>query len=273
MTKNKVLLLVDNLEIVSNLKGKDNITFLFPLTGFSIGFKKTFTLEEIKENAYIFVNRIMNNKDIEELKNILKNLPANINGIVFDDIGVLNILLELKLPIKKILFQNHVNCNYRSIEAFLEYVDSVLVSPDITIPEIEEILKKAPKPLVLYTFGFIPIMYSRRTLITNYNEEFKKKVGLLANLEEPITKNKLKIIENQEGTVIYPDKPFNALELKKLKNVLFFLVNTTYLSNEEVIKVIENLTSDTIDTLEEIYSYKYLSQEETIVKIKEGQND
>lgn len=272
MMQNNILLLVDNLEIVSNLKERDNITFLFPLKDFSIGFLKTFTLSEIKEDAYIFLNRILDNCDIDNLRDILSNLSDNIKGIVFDDIGVLNILLELKLPLKKILFQNHVSCNYMGINAFLEYVDSVLVSPDITILEIEEILKMARKPLVLYTFGFVPIMYSRRNLITNYNLEFKKNVANTALLEEPITKNKLKIIENAKGSVIYPDRVFNALELKRQKNVLFFLVNATFLNMDAIVKVVDNITSDSYDTLENIYPYKYLSKEETIVKIKEEQN-
>ena len=35
---------------------------------------------------------------------------------------------------------------------------------------VKEILDKADKPLVLYTFGHVNIMYSRRTLLTNFNK-------------------------------------------------------------------------------------------------------
>ncbi len=266
MTKNKTLLLVENLELVASLKKESNITFLFPIKDFTVGFPKTFTLDEIKEEAFIFINRIMSNKAIEEFKVFLPTLPPNIKGIVFDDLGVLNVLITIPNNLTKILFLNHLNCNYESINVFLEYVDSVVVSPDITLNEITEILAKAIKPLVLYTFGHVNIMYSRRTLITNYNNHFNLKVEPLATLEEEITKQKFKIIENPYGTVIYTSKPFNALSLRNANNVLYNLINTVFLTNEEVITILKSKTN-----LEEKYPYKYLSTKNTIVKIKEEQ--
>lgn len=264
MKKNKTLLLVNNISIIDKLKEREDVTFLFPVKDFSIGHTNTFDISEIKIDGYIFLNRILNNEDIKKLREILKSLPENIKGIVFDDVGVLNVLLELDLPITKILFLNHLNCNYESVIAYLEYVDSVVVSPDITITEIEEILEKASKPLVIFTFGYVNIMYSRRTLLTNYNDEFKRDVPLKSILEEEISHQNFKIVENDYGTVIYPNCPFNGLVLRDKKNVLYNLVNTLFLSDEEVLKIIDSETN-----LEEEYPYKYLSDKKMIVKLKE----
>ena len=237
--KNNILLLIDDLKIVKKAKKVPNVTFLFPLKDFSIGFKNTFALDEIKEEGYLFLNRILDNAGIEQFKNIISRIPSNIKGIVFDDLGILNVLLKSNLNLTKILFLNHFNCNYESINNFLEYVDSVVVSPDITIKEIDEIIAKTNKPLVLYTFGHVNIMYSRRTLITNYNNYFNRNVPNIASLEENVSKTKFKIMENPYGTVIYTEKPFNGLELLNRK-CLFNLINT----------------------------YKYLSEKETIFKLK-----
>ncbi len=264
MTKNNILLLVQDLNLVSSLKKENAITFLFPIKDYAIGFPKTFSIDEIKEEAFIFVNRIMDNETIASFKSFLNELPPHIKGIVFDDLGVLNILIEHPHNLTKILFLNHLNCNYESINAYLEYVDSVVVSPDLTFTEIDEILLKSHKPLVLYTFGHVNIMYSRRTLLTNYNAHFNLKVPNQATLEEEITKQKLKIIENPYGTVIYTARPFNALSLRAKPNVLYNLINTVFLTNEEVKEI---LTSE--DNLETKYPYKYLSMKNTIVKIKE----
>ena len=68
---NKILLLVDNPELVEELKKESNVTFLFPLKDFSIGFKNTFALDEIKEEGYLFLNRILDNVGIEQFKNII----------------------------------------------------------------------------------------------------------------------------------------------------------------------------------------------------------
>ena len=263
MKKNKTLLLVDNLEIVSKLSNRD-ITFLFPIKDYTVGFNNTFKIEDIPQGGFIFINRIMDNKSIIALRELLLNLPSNIKGIVFDDLGVLNILLDIKLDITKILFLNHFNCNYESINCYLEYLDSVVVSPDITYEEIDEILDKAIKKVVLYTFGYVNIMYSRRKLITNYNHNFKKEVENIGVLEDNLTKTKLNIIENEYGTVIYTENPFNGLNLRYKKNVLYNLINTVFLTNEEVLTII-----DSKDNLDDIYPFKYLSMKKTIFKVKE----
>ncbi len=264
MKKNKTLILVDNIEIVEKLREKQDVTFLFPVKDFTIGMPNTYNVEDLPEGAFIFLNRILDNKDIIKLREMLQELPRNIKGIVFDDIGVLNVLLDLKLSLIKILFLNHLNCNYESINSYLDYVDSVVVSPDITIDEIDEALNRAKKPLVLYTFGYISIMYSRRTLLTNYNEEFAKKVPLISILEEKSSQQKFKIVENTYGTVIYPNKPFNALMLRNRENVLYNLINALFLTTEEILEIM-----DSKDNLDDKYPYKYLSDKKMIVKLKE----
>lgn len=268
MKKNKTLLLVNNSSIIPKLKNESAITFLFPVTGFCVGFTKTYKISEITEEGFIFLNRILDNKGINEFKELLKNLPTNIKGIVFDDLGILNILLETKNELSKILYLNHFNCNYESINSFLDYVDSVVISTDITTSETKEILAKAPKPLVLFAFGYVQIMYSRRTLLSNYNKHFNAKLKKDVILKETLTKQELKAIENEYGTVIYPKEPFNNLSLRYENNILYNLINGVFLTDEEIINIITNE-----DNLEELYPYKYLSKEETIFKIKEGKND
>lgn len=267
MTKNKNLVLVTNNNLINRLKNEcreSNITFLFPIEDFSIGISKTFKIEEITSEGFIFINRILDKDGIESFKKLLENLPSNIKGIVFDDIGVLNVLLEANSKLTKILFLNHMNCNYESINAFLDYVDSVVISTDITTKEAKEILKYAKKPLVVYAFGHVGIMYSRRTLLTNYNKHFKTNLDSETTLKESISKREVKAIESIYGTVIYTSEPFNNLALRNEDNILYNLFNTVFLSAEEIIEIL-NSESDLID----IYPYKYLTEEETIFRIKE----
>lgn len=266
MTKNNVLLLVDNEEKLKALKGEENVTFLFPVKDFTVGFPSPFSILNIKEEGYIFVNRVLDNKGIENFKQFLRDLPSNIKGIVFDDIGVLNVLLEENSSLIKILFLNHMNSNYESINAYLEYVDSVVVSTDITVDEVSEILSMANKPVVLYTFGHMNIMYSRRTLITNYNKHFHMEEERVSSLEEITSHQKFQAVENEYGTVLYTKEPFNGLALLELdkKNILFYLINTLFLDTSEV----KELLQDPKACISK-YPYKYLSEEETIFKLKE----
>jgi len=264
MKKNNYLVVVNNLDLIKNLK-ESNVTFLFPISNYAMGFETTFKITDITvDKAFIFINRVLDNESIKALREELKSLPKNIKGIVFDDIGVLNILLEEKLDLVKILFLNHLNCNYESINSWLEYVDSVVPSVDITDEETKEILDKTQKPLTLFTFGYVNIMYSRRTLLTNYNKNFGLNVPLTSDLEEKISHHKLRMVENAYGTVVYTGEPFNNLKVRGYENVLYNLINTVFLSTEEIINIIH---SD--DNLEEKYPYKYLSMEKTIFKLKE----
>lgn len=270
MIKNNNLVLVTNNEIVETLKEKcqeSRITFLFPVEYFCVGMP-CFKIEEIKEEGYIYINRILDKEGMNNFKELLKNLPGNIKGIVFDDIGILNILLETKSKLTKILFLSHSNCNYETINSFLEYADSVVISTDITKEETEEILKKAIKPLVLYAFGHVAIMYSRRTLLTNYNNHFKTNIEKETTLEESISKKSVKAIENNYGTMIYTNEPFNNLALQNSDNIFYNLINTLFIPTEDIIKILNNNN----DNFEDKYPYKYLSEEETIFRIKEAQN-
>lgn len=261
---NKILLLVDKKPIVEELKEESNITFLFPIKDFCVGFHEYFQINDLPTDGYIFLNRILDQEGITNFKNMIKHLPSTVKGIVFDDIGILNILKREPINIPKILFLNHMNCNYESINAYLEDVDSVVVSTDITTEEIKTIQKQVHKPIVLFAFGHINIMYSRRTLLTNYQEHFKEKIEKIETITEISSKQPFKILENEYGTVIYTNEPFNGLRLIEEGPVLFYLINTIFLSIEEVKKILNRN-----DCLEQVYSYHYLSDKETIFKLKE----
>ena len=114
MKLNNLLVTINNLEIINELKKVGVSTFLFPLKGYTVGFPNTYEIEDIKEeNSYIFINRILPSDDIDQLKAILLNLPNNIKGIMFDDLGILEIIKNIE--IEKVLYLNHFSTNYESI--------------------------------------------------------------------------------------------------------------------------------------------------------------
>ena len=242
MKTNKYLVTVNNLEIINDLKKVGITTFLFPLKGYTVGFPSTFEISEIKEdNAYLFINRILPSNDIDALKLILNNLPSNIKGIIFDDLGVLQIVKDLKL--EKILYLNHFATNYESINLFLEYVDSLVISTDITKDEINAILEHVKKPLVLHSFGFVPVMYSRRTLLSNYNKHFNLESKKYAQLEDKLEHNKFFAYENEYGTVLFNHIPSNSLEISN-NNILYYFINTAFLNNEQVLDLFDSVLNN-----------------------------
>lgn len=255
--KSKYLFTVSDIKLIDKLKDEGINIFVYPLSFFCVGISNTFEISDIKENnSYIFINEIFDTKKADKLNVILHSLPSNIKGIIFDDIGIVEMTKDLN--IEKILFSSHFNTNYLSINYYLDYVDSIIVSTDITEEEIDEIILKSKKELTLFSFGLVSSMYSRRHLITNHAEYYKIEKENPKKLE--IDGKKFIALENEDGTVLYHYPYYNALRLlnKKAKYYFFFPI---FLDNESIIKII-NKDLNGIET-----DYGFLDTK-TIYKIK-----
>lgn len=264
---NKLLYIVNDKEIIDDLKKVGVKNFLFPLKDFCVGFNNTYDFGEIENESFIFINRILDNESLDLLEKKLNNNRDKIKGIVYDDFGVLYLINKLKLNVITINYQNHFGTNYQSINENLKYNDSVVVSTDITKKEIEEILKKAEKEVCIFLFGLIPVMYSRRTLLTNFSKEFNIPTKNNVEIDEKISKNKFIMVENAFGTVGYQRNYYDGLELLNLENIKYFLVNPLFLSDKEQIQLISDIKNKKL-TLN-IPTDKGFLYKETIYKLRE----
>ncbi len=236
--KNKdIIITINNLSDISKLKELGINRFAFPLKGFCVGIPNTFLLEEIKENGYLYINRILDNEGIDNLRNVLDNLLNNIIGIIFDDLGIINLVKDKN--IEKILYLSHFNTNSKSIKYYLEYVDNVIISTDITLDEIKYIIDNVNKPLCLFTYGYVGVMYSRRLLIDNYCKFYNKEY------ENPIKihndGNGFIVYENEYGTYFYHDKLFVGNVLLELPCKYYFF-NSVFLNIEDIKNILEGNT-------------------------------
>ena len=236
------LVTVTNREIIDDLRNIPNVTLVYPLKSFCVGFTDYFDISEIDD--YVLVNRILDDNDLDKLESILNS--SNIKGIVFDDLGIIDIVANL--DITKILLLDHLATNTKSINYYLEYVDSVVVSNDLTEEEIRNIVANVSKPLVINVFGLKTLMYSRRLLLSNYEmyHNLKEERIVDASIEDKY----FKIVENDYGTLFYAKNYYNALCLLNLDNVLFFWYNPIFLDNEKIIKLV--LDNDITDINSEL---------------------
>ena len=192
MREDKVLLCIDRLEDIDRYKELGISHFLVPLENYTIGYD-SFSFEEISKidaNVYILANRVLTDEDIDEFLNL--KIPKNVKGFVIEDIGL---YYELKSRGYKLInFQNHLNNNYETINFWLKHFDSLVISTDITKEEIIEIVDKSTKPLILNTFGYPLIMYSRRNLVSNFNRHFNNEPNSQLTIEENIFKSNFLIL-------------------------------------------------------------------------------
>lgn len=242
MNKSKFLITITSEEMLEKLKKVGFTNFLFPLEDFCVGIPKTFSLEKIKDNGYLYINRLLDEEGIQKLKEIMRGDLSQIKGIVFEDFGVLELINELDLSVEKILCQTHFAANYESVNDLNEFVDSVFICTDITKEEIKNICKRSTKPVCLFYFGTPPVMMSRRTLLTNFERAFHTEKKQEVILEEPTSNETFKAVENNYGTVIYHNAYYDGRELKDAENVKYFWIHPLFLEEDVCLKTIEKLT-------------------------------
>ena len=260
MKNNKILITINNKEDINKLKELGITKYVFPLKNYCVGIPNTFLVSEIEVEGYLYINRILDNEGIDELKDILNNLPKNIIGIIFDDLGILELIKDKK--IEKILYLSHFNSNILSVNLYLDLVDSVILSTDITKNEIEHIIKNVNKEISLFTFGYVGVMYSRRLLLDNYSKYYN--IEKINPLVINNTNHKFMVYENKFGTYFYHNKIFNGLELLNL-NAKYYFINSVFLNIEDI----ENIVNGNIDNLDTDKGFLYT---ETIYKLKGDEN-
>ncbi len=240
--KNNYLIAVTSDDVLK-LKVK-NVNFLFPIKDLCVGFLQEYTIKDIKTpNSYLFVNRLLDKEALAILETVLKEDLRNIAGICFTDLGAINVVKRLAPGLQLIYLESHNTTNYVSINYYLEYVDSVLISTDITEEEINKILDKAHKPLVLPYFLLAQVMYSRRSLLTNYQSVLNLPNKNQEVLKDSISQEEFLAVENKYGTVFYQNK---YLDYRKINhpNILFRYINPLNLTLEELEKVLNNQELD-----------------------------
>ena len=244
MKRDKILLLVDNLSDIKEYKKLGISNFLFPLKDYSVGYK-SFSFDEIKSidgNIFILMNRLLEDEDIDEFVKV--NIPSNIKGFIVEDIGLLEILKEKGFEV--ILYQNHLNNSYKTVNHWLNSFDSLVISTDITSMEISEIVSKSSKPLVLNTFGFPLIMYSRRLLVSNFTKHIGATVTKEMTINEERKDQDFFLKENEYGTAIFYSIPFDYRSIiEELDyNLKYYLINTAYMDINTIKDVITGKVVD-----------------------------
>ena len=243
---NNYLITINNIEDIKDYKKVGVTAFLFALKDYSIGYEKTYTYEEINsipDKKYVLINTLLNTTDIDNIRPILNNLK--VDGFVFEDVGLINLLKDKQG--EKILFINHFNTNSQSINNWLEYVDSVVISNELTLKEYQEILPKVNKNIVVQALGYNQIMYSKRHLLKNFQEQFNLPQKNKTIIKDKQGDTKFNIIDSKEGTIILSNKIFNGSKLLDLPNVLYYLINTSYIKKDDILSFINNKEIENTD--------------------------
>ena len=248
MRRDKILVRINNLDEINDYKKLEISNFLFAIEDYSIGYN-TFKLDDLSKldvNVYLLVNRVLDNEGIDSFKKIIDKLVFA-KGIIFEDIGVYEVLKDKGIPL--IWNQNHFAVNSRSINIWLDKVSSVVISNELEKSELEFVLDKVNKRVVLPVLGLNMAMYSRRYLLSFYNA-YKGLKTLKRALLKTDNGKEFIAVENKYGTVLFYKNYYSLLDDVNEFNddkVLFYYIDPNMLNTIEVKELLEGKKSDFIN--------------------------
>lgn len=221
MKSSKILININNLSEIEEYKKIGINNFLFAVDEFSLGYP-TFPLSSIPDDSYLYLNRVMDTKAIDDFKKIIPELKR-FKGIIFEDLGIFNILKNKGYNL--IWFQNHFTTNKASLTYYINNgCISAVLSNEITESEIRENIKSLPHKLILNVLGKNNIMYSRRTLLTNFNKH--EHLDNFNDMELKTKNSSFFAKESEYGTLLFNNEYFNYIPFANTldDDLMFYLI-------------------------------------------------
>ena len=238
MKNSKVLININDISDVNYYREIGISNFLFGVEGFTVGYT-TFKLDDIPDNSYLLMNRVLDTKGINAFKEIMPAL-SRFKGIIFEDLGIFNLCSSMNIEL--IWNQAHFVTNYESLNYYLKHgCTSAVLSNEITKEEIEEIINLSNKPIIFTVFAKNMAMYSRRKLLSNFNKYNNLEDYNNMTIHEDHTKNDFYIKENEYGSAVFSNDYFNYIKYANTLNdnkIKFYLVHNFDLDPREINEIL-----------------------------------
>jgi len=268
--KKKILVQPGSLENLGDVLKTNIDGVILPLENLSVNSSIYFTLDDIKsvinltsKEICVSINKIMHNEDLDKLEQALVSLnKMNVSKIFFYDLAVMNIVKRLNIRKELVVFQDHLNASLYSNNFYKRRgINYAVITNDITWNEINEISKY--NSLMLISYGYLPIFYSRRYLITNYLKYINKdKLSDLYYIKHK--DDKYPIVEENYGTTIYTKEPVNLINDINQINVDYIILSANLINREEFMIILNKYLNGEIDNND---YYRGFIDKKTVYKV------
>lgn len=187
------------------------------------------------KDVFLCMNRIMHNSDLSVIRDVLNRVKETNYKILFYDMGVFNIAHKLDMIDKLVIYQDHLNASSLSNKFYFDLgISGSYITSDITHDEIINIKRSNNSFIMMNIYGYLPIFYSRRYLITNYLKyiNLSRKDGNYKIISDDGIK--YPIVEEEFGSAIYSAYPVNLLsKLDELKEIDYLVMNSNLVDEKE----------------------------------------
>lgn len=165
---------------------------------------------ELGYHPYIQVNGYIEESQLDDLKIWLNQcISLNPKGFYFNDFAVYNHLKEVNYSGEIIYSPETILTNAMDIEVLLELVDRVVLSKELTLDEIVQLMTLYPNKIEAFGLGYGLMSFSKRPLVRNYLDEISVQKEVLNQTNLTIKESKrdqyFPILEENQGTSIFLD--------------------------------------------------------------------
>lgn len=255
-------------------------TFLLPLNGYAVEYSNYYKLEEIKnirnkyKNISIFVsiNKNIFNNEIEELKNILKELDKiSIKAIFFYDAAIVKLKKDLNLNLDLVWNQTFMVTNYKTCDYYYDKgVEYALLSKEITKEEILQIIKKTKIKPIVELVSYPTAAFSKRHLVSNYYKHYNLKPDNNIKIIEPKSKQEYIVVEDKNGVSFINNKIMNLSKiLKELidNNLQYIYLKGDLIDEDTFIEAVKNIKYyvDNYKNINDLEYSKWLRDQEKLL--------
>lgn len=209
--------------------GIKGLSYLVPLE-VTIDELKTLVpkIKKEKKELYISLNKLMYNQDIPLLKEYLLVMDeVGVDGILYDDLAILNLSISLKLHTPLVWFGIHSFTNYHTANYWYKKgVKHGILSTEITLENIKKIENNTNMSLMMYGYGYLPMFFSSRSLLSNYLEHIgSQKKDKVYHMYEKERDMHYPTYESDVGTIILNGEIINTIkELPIISDCVDYLI-------------------------------------------------
>lgn len=190
----------------------DSDGFVLPLKDFSVDYNDYYDIAEIsdicnktKKEIFVVINKMIENSDIDDLKDILIKLDQmNISGVFFYDLAILQLTKKLNLSLDLVLNNTHMVTNYYTCNYYKKLgVDTFYLSNELKKDEILNIINRVDGKTMYMMLGYPTVAFSKRKLLSNC--KFDDKIVI----KEEKSRQQYLLSENNLGTSFKLNKIVN----------------------------------------------------------------
>ena len=237
----KLLVTANSLEHLNELLDKDIYGVMLYIDKLSVNssfYISTMELDKIdfkNKKIFLVMNKLMHNNDLDMVRDVLFKIKDMDVKIMFYDMAIYEISKEFDILDKLVIYQDHLNASIDSNNFYYDLgIRGSYITSDITLEELIDIKKNTKMDIYFMGYGYAPIFYSRRYLITNYLKFIDKEdcVGKYKIVSD--TGNEYPISEEEYGTTIYSEKVINLINyLDNLDEIDYVVMNSNGVDNND----------------------------------------